>query len=136
MNIQTVVIVALIVTGCATTSIPTAQTTLVPSDRIYVTSYLAKSPGRGMVIVKRDSPRFGLNCKNIIYIDGIEIGQIEPSERLELYLSTTEHIVGVSKPTCGGELREITVTPSITAPKTLRVWSDQDGHLQLQPTAF
>jgi hypothetical protein len=123
--------------ACATTPAPTAKTAVVPASRIVDATYLTPDATRkAIVIVKRDTARFGLNCDNALFVDGHRVALIEPSERVELYLTPVEHVLSVSKPTCHGETRELAVTPSESVTKTFRIWSDQDGQLQFQPTAF
>lgn len=137
MQWVTLTSLTLLIASCATDPIPTDQTVVVPTERVYALDHLLKPMAeRGLIIVKRDKPRLGVNCTNLLYVDGSKVAEIEPAERIELYLSTTEHIIGVKKPTCGGETIELSVTPSLNEPKTLRVWSDRDGNLQLQRTAF
>ena len=125
--------------GCATEIAPTADATGIPPVRIHAPAYTKPSADhqQGLVIVKRDKPRpMSINCRNDLFVDGTHVATIEPSEKIEIYLSLGEHIVGASKPNCGGEIREVTITPNRSITKTIRVWSDRNGNLQVQQTSF
>jgi len=130
--------VSLAIISCASAPIPTSETKMIPTSRIYESRLLSPTgTNSGLVVIKRDAPYFGLNCTNFIFVDGVKVAQIEPAERLELYLSKTEHVLAVSRlPACGGEIRETSVIPDPSTPKVFRVWVDPHGLLQFQRTAL
>jgi hypothetical protein len=138
MRLVSIFIASVVLCGCASSPVPTDKTAAVPMSRIYDGRFNSPvSDGSGRVIIKRDSGYFGVNCANFLSVDGIKVAQIEPAERLELFLSPEEHVIAVSRArACGGEIRELSVTPDATAPKTFRVWVGPNGLLEFQRTAL
>lgn len=138
MRAASALVLLLAVSGCSSTPLATEKTMSVPAERIYDQSYVVPSAGpTGLVIIKRDAGYFGLDCANVVSVDGRKVAQLNPAERLELHLDPKEHVLAVSRGSkCGGEIKELSVTADPSTPKTYRVWVGPNGLLEFGRTAL
>jgi hypothetical protein len=135
------VILVLSLTGCATSPVSVHQAALVPSSRMLapqlVSQVQAQAQPTGSLIVKRDSGLMGSACTIRVFVDAVPVADLAPSEKVELFIPTGEHIVGVtSNGICGGGVAEAAVVIFPERQKILRIASGQSGDIYLQPTAF
>jgi hypothetical protein len=127
--------------ACATSPVSVHQASLVPSSRMLapqlVSQVQAQAQPTGSLIVKRDSGLMGSACTIRVFVDAVPVADLAPSEKVELYIPSGEHIVGVtSNGICGGGVAEAAVVIFPERQKILRIASGQSGDIYLQPTAF
>jgi len=122
--------------GCATAPVPTSNAKDIPQNRILSQQYLEQNPNSGEVIVKRDTGFFGSACSSRIFVDGIAIANINPGEKIILYLPLGEHILGSDSGICGGGLSEISILAKKDRVLILRIRYGSNGDYVIQPTAM
>jgi hypothetical protein len=135
------VIIVLSLIGCATSPVSVHQASLVPSSRMLapqlVSQVQAQAQPTGSLIIKRDSGLMGSACTIRVFVDAVPVADLAPSEKVEVFVPTGEHIVGVtSNGICGGGVAEAAVVIFPERQKILRIASGQSGDIYLQPTAF
>lgn len=132
------VFVALSLTACATHPVSIEQASAVPSSRILAPRWLAQAQYTGSLVIKRDSGFMGSACNVRVFVDGVPVADLAPSEKVELFIPLGEHIVGVTSPNaiCGGGVSEAAVIVGAERQKILRIASGQSGDIYLQPSAF
>ena len=69
-----------------------------------------------------------------LYVDGIQTADLNTSEKVELFLTVGDHILGVR--ICLGGNSETSVTVAADRKKVFRISSSQNGDIQIQPSAF
>jgi hypothetical protein len=132
-------ILALSFMACATQPVSIHQASLVPSTRMLAPQLVSQAQAHptGSLIVKRDSGFMGSACTIRVFVDAVPIADLAPSEKVELFVPSGEHIVGVtSNGICGGGVAEAAVVVFPERQKILRIASGQSGDIYLQPTAF
>ncbi len=135
---RTLVVLTFVLVGCATEPVPTSEARQVPRARIISPLLLAPGSGKESVIVKRDQGIMGAGCTSRLYVDGAPVADIETSEKVELFLSLGEHMLG-AKPQgiCSGNgAAESSVNVVQGRRKTFRISYGQGGDNIIQPTAF
>jgi hypothetical protein len=131
------VFLALSVTACATRPVTIYQAHAVPPSRILAPQWSSQAPYTGSLIIKRDSGFMGSACTIRVFIDAVPVADLAPSEKVELFVSLGEHVVGAtSNGICGGGASEAAVVISPEGQKILRIASGQSGDIYLQPSAF
>lgn len=128
---------ALGLVACATTPTAIHQATDVPHGRILATQWLSQAAYTGSLVIKRDSGLMGSACTIRVFVDGVPVADLAPAEKVEIFVSLGEHIVGVtSNGICGGGTAEAAVIIALERQKILRIASGQSGDIYLQPSAF
>jgi hypothetical protein len=139
MRLFTVTIALSLLTACATSPVSIHQAALVPSSRMLAPQLISQVQAQptGSLIIKRDSGLMGSACTIRVFVDAVPVADLAPSEKVELFIPTGEHIVGVtSNGICGGGVAEAAVVIFPERQKILRIASGQSGDIYLQPTAF
>jgi hypothetical protein len=139
MRFFTAIIALSVLTACATSPVSIHQAALVPASRMLAPQLVSRvqSQPTGSLIVKRDSGLMGSACTIRVFIDAVPVADLAPSEKVELFVPSGEHIVGVtSNGICGGGVAEAAVVIFPERQKILRIASGQSGDIYLQPTAF
>jgi hypothetical protein len=132
------VLLALLLTACATQPVSIYQASAVPFSRILAPQWLSQAQYTGSLIIKRDSGFMGSACTIRVFVDAVPVADLAPSEKIELFIAVGEHVVGAS-PTgtfCGGGISEAAVVIRPESQKILRIASGQSGDIHLQPNAF
>lgn len=125
-----------LLSGCATSPVPSSQADPVPAGRLLAFQTAPASP-YGTLIVTRDSGFTGSACNTTLYIDGKKSAEIASGESAKFYLEPGERIVGVNSTTlCGGGLKERSFVLSAGAIKKYRISIDTSMSMDLSPTAF
>src|SRR6266511_562015 len=128
---------ALSLTACATQPVSIYQASAVPSSRILAPQWLSQAQYTGSLIIKRDSGFMGSACTIRVFVDAVPVADLAPSEKVELFVSLGEHVVGAtSNGICGGGASEAAVVIRPEQQKILRIASGQSGDIYLQPSAF
>jgi hypothetical protein len=131
------VFLAVSVMACATQPVTIYQAYTVPSSRILAPQWLSQAPYTGSLIIKRDSGFMGSACTIRVFVDSAPVADLAPAEKVELFVSLGEHIVGAtSNGICGGGASEAAVVIVPEGQKILRIASGQSGDIFLQPSAF
>jgi hypothetical protein len=128
-----------LLTACATSPVSIHQAALVPSSRMLAPQLVSQAQAQptGSLIIKRDSGLMGSACTIRVFVDAVPVADLAPSEKVEVFIPTGEHIVGVtSNGICGGGVAEAAVVIFPERQKILRIASGQSGDIYLQPTAF
>jgi hypothetical protein len=124
--------------SCATRPVSIHQASAVPPSRVLTQPWLSQGQHKGSLIVKRDSGFMGSACTIRVFVDGVAIADLAPSEKVEVFVAFGEHVVGAAANgiLCGGGVSEAAVTVRPESGKILRIASGQSGDIYLQPTAF
>jgi hypothetical protein len=131
------VFLALSVMACATQPVTIYQAYTVPSSRILAPQWVSQAPYTGSLVIKRDSGFMGSACTIRVFVDAVPVADLAPAEKVELFVSLGEHVVGAtSNGICGGGASEAAVVISPERQKILRIASGQSGDIYLQPSAF
>lgn len=131
------VFLAVSVMACATQPVTVYQAYTAPSSRILAPQWLSQAPYTGSLIIKRDSGFMGSACTIRVFVDAVAVADLAPAEKVELFVSLGEHVVGAtSNGICGGGASEAAVVISPERQKILRIASGQSGDIFLQPSAF
>lgn len=94
-------LVALVVllTGCATstTPVPISKSIHVKNSYIYNTALFEKSKERSeKVVIVRDDGFMGSALTLPLYINGVRVADIDPKERIEIYLAPKKYMFRIS----------------------------------------
>ena len=132
------IVLAVSMTGCATSPITINAASPVPSSRILAPQLLSQAQYTGSLVIKRDSGFMGSACTVRIFLGALPIADLAPSEKVELFVPLGEHIVVATSISsfCGGGTSEAAVVIAPERQKILRVASGQSGDIHLQPSAF
>lgn len=130
-------LLAIPMTGCASTQIATNLATNVPVSRILNSSYLVQKSGTGAVIVKRDSI---WQCPGVfvrIFVDSVPVADLRSKEKVTMYLTEGEHILG-GRPNgiCAGDLLETSAIVKADKPVVFRAGFSDMGEFLFTPTAL
>lgn len=137
IRVAVILIYGIAISGCATTPIPNTAAKIAPASQIIDNSYLKPGPGLIEVTVKRDSGIFGSACSSRIYVDGKPVADINVSEKIVLYLTKDEHILGAwPNGICGGGMSEVRADLRSGSPANFRVGYGSNGDFFINQTAF
>lgn len=128
----------ILLTACATTPLAINQTAAVPETRILAPQLLAQTANTGSLVVKRDSGFMGSACTIRVFVDAVPVADLNPAERVEVFVGFGEHSVVVTTTgvLCGGGTSETAVVVMPERQRILRIASGQSGDILLQPSAF
>ncbi|EOX4930325.1 hypothetical protein ACER1D_004137 [Vibrio alginolyticus] len=138
MTIRTMIIMtAILVSGCATKPLSNAESKPVPSERILDAQYLSISEDKGVVTVKRDEGFGGSACTSRIFVNGKPIADLNPAEKVVLYLPADEYIISAwPNGICGGGMVEVQANVKVESRLNFRVGYGSNGDFSIFPTAF
>ena len=124
--------------ACATSPVAINDAAVVPSSRILAPQLLAPAQYTGSLVIKRDSGFMGSACSIRVFVEATPVADLEPSEKVEIFVPLGEHIVAVTSASsfCGGGVAEVAVIISPERQRILRIGSGQSGDIHLQPSAF
>ena len=89
---MSVLSIAILLSGCATSAIMSQQATMVPANRVTLPSEMI-GPVKAVFI--RDTGITGSATYEHIFVDGKEAAALDPGEKVELSLQPGEHIFSV-----------------------------------------
>ena len=132
------IFLALILSGCATRPISNAESQPVPSDRIIDTRYLKSSPNTGIVTVKRGDSGFGGSaCTSRVFVNAKPIADLDPAEKVVLYLPADEYILSAwPNGICGGGMSEVRASVKPGIELNFRIGYGSNGDFTINATAF
>ena len=122
--------------GCATSPVKVSESQQVSSDRL-LSGYSAlaqSSPSKAKVIVIRDAGVLGAGAPARLSVDGAPVARLWPGKRVEFYLRSGDHILGVSPdPQLTGALTEnsFSFTPGRTYYFRISI---TESSLRIQPS--
>jgi hypothetical protein len=89
------------------------------------------------VIVKRDRGLSGSACSTRIYVNGKPVADIDPAEKVVLYLPEGEHILSAEpNGMCGGNMTEVKAVVKAGSQSNYRYGTSGNGSPSIYPTAF
>lgn len=131
------ILLVLVLTGCATQPIPTSQALVVPQERLLDSRYSQPGEGKGAVVVKRDSGFMGSACFARIFIDAMPMADLDKAEKVIFYLAQGDFVVSSQpKGVCGGGMSEVRASVKPGAELTFRVGYGTNCDFSINPTAF
>ena len=126
-----------LMSGCATSSVETAEATPVPPDRILSLEHSTNRPDRCLVVVKRDTGSSGAQCTARLVVDGKPIADLATGEKISLYLPLGEHIISANPNAgCNGGFSSTSITAVRDQPLTLRIRYGANGEFMLRSEAM
>ena len=131
-------ILMLSLNSCATSPIATTDARLVSASSILSYEYTKYDGAKPQITIVRDTGITGSLCSIRIFVNGTSTADIDPSEKVELYLEEGEHILSIKyNGICGdGQLNETVVNLEKDAMKKYRISSGLSSGIQILPTAF
>ncbi|EOV9616206.1 hypothetical protein ACN5LY_000756 [Cronobacter dublinensis] len=137
MKSFSITLIALALTACSNTPVPTNQAREVNGSRILTTKYSTAAAGNGTVIIKRDSGKMGSICTVHVFIDGTPLAKLESEEKVTAHLPPGSHIVSADpKGACTGGLSEQSIAVTTGSTLVYRASFSSAGDFSLSPTAF
>jgi len=128
--------VAIWVVACSTTPVPSSSAKPVPGSRIRAPEFTRADEGHALVVVTRDKSLTAIACTAHLYVDGIAIAELRPSEQIRLFLEEGQHLVGVSTAGCIGGDDQTSIDVSRARPVLLRISAGYARGLTIQLSAF
>lgn len=132
--------IALFLSACATSPVPSGEAKRVPADRLYAFQVPPAEP-HGKVIVTRDSGFSGSACTVGFYVNGTLAGKFETSETASFDMPAGEYIFGVGMPDgkglCAfhdGDSRELDAKVVAQTAKYYRLVLRPGDTVSLEPT--
>lgn len=126
-----------ILSGCSTEIVPVSQAIKAPSERIF--KYQNPAKGDAVITVVRDSGFVGGGCFMTVFLNGERAAQLDTKEKVTFYVNSGAWVVGAAhegKALCSTgkerQEREFTIKPN--EDKTLRVFTDNNGNVDIKPT--
>ena len=136
MKHNSLILLTLFLTGCATSPVKISDSQQVSSDRL-LSGYSAlaqASASKAKVVVVRDAGMLGAGAPAKLSVDGAPVARLWPANRVEFYLSGGAHILGVSPdPQLTGALTEnsFSFTPGRTFYFRISI---SESSLRIQPS--
>ena len=79
--------------SCSTTQVSEAVAALVPSDRVYQTSFLSSGKDPARLTFVRDKGFSGSACKIVLYVNGQRAFSMGPAEKATIEVDPGEHLL-------------------------------------------
>ncbi|ELY3748296.1 hypothetical protein SMX51_002815 [Cronobacter sakazakii] len=137
MKSTSITLVALALTACSNTPVPTNMAKEVKGSQVLTSKYSTAASESGTVIIKRDSGKMGSICTVHVFIDGTPLAKLESEEKITAYLLPGSHIVSADpKGACTGGLSEQSITITAGSTQVYRASFSSAGDFSLSPTAF
>ena len=137
MKSALIVVVAILLAGCATSPVSVAKSRPVPPNRLLsgFGAFAYPSATTAQIVVVRDSGILGAGAPAKLLVDGAPVARLRPGERVQIFVSAGDHILGVKPdPQLMGALTE--TSSSVSAGRTyhFRI-SISETSFKIQPTA-
>lgn len=134
-------LIAISVTGCSTSSVDSTVAKKVPSERI-----LAQGVGDSVITIARDNGWFaGGGCYVEVTIDGKSYARIDTGETIDIRVSSGRHILGMSgdskgKGLCGMQvgqpLKETATQINNNEHQKFRITGDTNSGLDIRSSTL
>jgi hypothetical protein len=131
------------VAGCASSPVSTTAAAPTPSQNIYLPEAFVADAQKGEIVLIRDGS-FGGKCALGVYLDGKLVAAIEREQKLVMYASPGDHILGAGPNPNGGGVcnwfsdnlrREVGVSVIAGKQSKYRL-AMVSGQISIMPTAF
>lgn len=119
-----------LLTGCASSPVPSSEAEPVPSSRLF--AYQAIVSGGSTLVVTRDKGFVGAGCNAMVTIDGRRAAEVGAGETAKFRVAPGVHIVSASS--CGSGLKELETTIKAGGTKKFRISIDSAMSMDLSPT--
>lgn len=136
-----VILLAIVLAGCATHVPRPDQVHQVPPDRLH--AFQTPVADGGTVVVTRDAGVVGSGCYIAVFVDGKQAAELSPGERASFQLPAGEFILGAwntGKALCsyraGKDRREVSVHLQPGESKRYRIITSLDAGMLLEPTTL
>jgi hypothetical protein len=127
-----IALAGLIMSGCATSSVDTAEAQPVPAERILSTEHSINRPDRCLVVVKRDTGSSGAQCTARLVVDGKPIADLATGEKISLFLPLGQHIISANpNGGCNGGFSATSIAALRDQPVTLRIRYGANGEFMI-----
>ncbi|MBL7231614.1 MAG: hypothetical protein JJK56_26935 [Pseudomonas sp.] len=133
-------LVAALITGCATSPVPSDKARQAPSERVI--GYQKPVPGGGSLIVTRDTGFQGGGCFATIFLNGAPVAKLDTGEKAVFEVPSGEWLLGAAldgSALCAAnpERMETSVVLKQGLQKKFRVFIPAGGgSVAVQPTSF
>lgn len=129
---------ALVLSACSNQPVATGEAKEVPPKQVIDRTLTLSAPGSVLTVVKRDSGSKGAFCTATVAVDGKDVAEVGMSEKVSLYLTPGEHIIGArlsrAMPFCAGE--NVEVTANVKTEAAYRFGSNAGGNFYINKTAW
>lgn len=134
-----IVLLAIGLVGCSTKVVPPSLAKQAPSDRVF--KYQESGDHKSIITVIRDSGFGGSGCFASVYIDGVMVAKLDPSEKATFYVNDGDRAVGAALEGRGlcninGERQERYIRIAPDEHKYLRVFISASGDMDIRPTTL
>jgi hypothetical protein len=131
-------LVSVALVGCATTTIPSSSATPVPERRIFAPDFTKPGEGLALLVVTRDTGAWSKTCSTDLYVDGVKVADIYPTEQVRLFVEEARHLVGVvaSGTVCLAKSSQASVAVTRAKPSLLRIRSSNGLNISIEESAF
>lgn len=130
-------IIGFIVAGCSSSPVSNDEAISVPQKRIYNQGIFEKKEDSGTVIIKRDKGFVSSACSDSLYVDGVKIADLNPSEKITIYPRTGKRVFSmIANGICGGGLAEVEGEVEVNQVITYRIAHALNGGYGIYRTAF
>ena len=125
---------AVLLSACATTAVPTTEAK--PTRDVLDAALTIQRDGTGKVLIKRDLGAVGSACAIRVSVNGKPLANLRAGQIVSAHLEPGEYILGASSTgICGGGDAESPLQLSVGEVRTYRVSIDQGASIRLGPTA-
>lgn len=127
----------ILISSCSTSPVDPSEAKFVPEKRLY--KKLNKSgTNTAKITVVRDSGIVGSGCTFGFYLDNDLVADLSPSEKVEIYVPSGEHLVGLGPPSGGSGICAITLMSRETflkekQEKKFRLFIDTSNNYEIIP---
>lgn len=136
-------LLALLVSGCATTPVPMSAAKQVPTDRLLAFQ-VATDDKTAIVTVIRDEGFIGSGCYYAVHINGVIAARLDVAEHARFYLEPGEILLRAGRDPqgeglCGLGLNDWTQRETFLKPgeqKAFRLSIDANGKLDIMRSDF
>ncbi|MBA3353895.1 MAG: hypothetical protein H0U23_15995 [Blastocatellia bacterium] len=136
MKYTSLAFISLFLSGCATSPVTVSESQKVSSDRLLpgYSTLAQASPDRAKVVVIRDAGILGSGLPARLSVDGAPVARLWPSNRVEFYVTSGDHILSVRpEPQLGGALTENSFHFTLGRTYYFRI-SISENSLRIQPS--
>lgn len=129
--------ISFMLAGCSSSPVSNDEAVNVPQKRIYNQNIFEKKEDSGTVIIKRDKGFVSSACSDSLYVDGVKIADLNPSEKITIYPRIGKRVFSmIANNICGGGLVEVEGDVEKNQVLTYRIAHSLNGGYGIYRTAF
>lgn len=134
-NVAKMLVVIAVMSGCATTPIPSSQADNVSAERHL--RFRSAASGTVPIVITRDAGLMSSACSTRVFVNGELAANIRAGEKVTLNIPAGDVILGAQPDgICAGGLVEIEARLQAAKPSQYRIGYDHNGSLGLYRTAI